>query len=587
MKKIQILLVLLLSSASLLAGPIGEQRAREIAEQFFAQNATRATNSELRLEWAGDVIGETSATGSMLNTSLMYIYSRGQHDGFVVIAGDSNIAPIIAYSFDTAIDTSNMAEATRAILDAWCRQVAGARQAAKPVSVNTSDITTRASNELLYQTALWNQGEPYNWEAPVYDGYSSVTGCVATAMSIICYYNEWPERGVGTTPEYTYEDVNGVNRTVAANNLGRTYDYSNMLMDYNYGYTTSQGNAVAALMKDMGTSVKMMYHYYSSGAYDTDVIRAFTSYFGYSKSAEFAYRSSYPIDEWNELLRQNLDVYGPMYYSGMSSSGGHAFVVDGYSGDYFHFNFGWGGAANGYFLCPDIEYYAYQMALLGLTPDRDGTSTYKDDLMLSALYRGNEQVFYGIRSFATSYSVGQSFECYLGGFENYGLTTFNGQIKFVLCDKDGVWKEELYTEEFEIAPYNFDYCKSVVEATITKPLEVGDRLRIYYKGAYSDDWQWMRSRNLSTVDQELLVMASPEDIAKGLEFTYYKEENYLRIFSPNTAHVELYDGDTDSYIGYTDLTARRAVGYENTAGYKTLVWKISLGSEPYILTIKL
>ena len=587
MKKIQILLVLLLSSVSLWAGPIGEQRARQIAEEFFAQNATRSTADELTLEWAGDVISETPAMGSELNTSLMYIYNRGQNGGFVVIAGDSNIAPIIAYSFDTTLDISNMAEATRAILDAWCREVAHARQAAKPVSGGSYDMTTRANGELRYDTALWNQGEPYNWESPIYDGYRSVTGCVATAMSIICHYNKWPERGVGTTPEYSYEDANGVSRSVAANTLGRTYNYSNMLMDYNSGYTTTQGNAVAALMKDMGTSVKMMYHYSASGAYDVNVIKAFTTYFGYSKSSTFAYRSSYPIDEWNELLRDNLDVYGPTYYSGSSNSGGHAFVVDGYNGDYFHFNFGWGGVANGYFRCPEIEYYANQMALLCLTPDRDGTSTYNDNLMLYALYNGDEQVFYGIRSFATSYSVGQSFNCYLGGFANFGPAQFDGDIKLVLCDKDGTWKEELYTQSFSIASDYFDYCPEAINVTITKPLEVGDRLRIYYKGTYSDDWKWMRSSDLSIVDQELLVMASREDIAKGLDFTYYKEEKYMTIYSDNAAHVDLYDGDTGNYIGDVDLAARKGVGYDNTAGLKTLVWKVSLGSEPYILTIKL
>ena len=120
MKKIQILLALLLSSASLFASPIAEERARQIAEEFFAQYASRATTGELSLEWAGNDIDDTT---NNLSSALMYIYNRGTDDGFVVVAGDSNIAPIIAYSFDTTLDTSNMAEATRAILDAWCKQV--------------------------------------------------------------------------------------------------------------------------------------------------------------------------------------------------------------------------------------------------------------------------------------------------------------------------------------------------------------------------------------------------------------------------------------------------------------------------------
>ena len=61
----------------------------------------------------------------------------------------------------------------------------------------------------------------------------------------------------------------------------------------------------------------------------------------------------------------------------------------------------------------------------------------------------------------------------------------------------------------------------------------------------------------------------------------------MTIYSYNAAYVEVYDGDTGDYIGYKDLAARKGVGYDNTAGLKTLVWKVSLGSEPYILTIKL
>lgn len=588
MKKIQILLALLLSSVSLFAEPIGEQRARQIAEEFFAQHDTRATTGEIALTWAGDVFGEASASGSMLNTSLMYIYSRGETGGFVIVSGDSNTESIIAYSLEHPFDINNMADATETILDAWCREIGQARKEARPISGTERAAQTRANDAIKYETAQWNQSEPFNWESPIYDGDRSVTGCVATAMSIICKYHKWPTKGVGTTPEYSYQDAYGVYRSVAANKLGRTYNYSNMLMDYNSGYTTTQGNAVAALMKDMGTSVKMQYHHSGSAAYDMDVITAFSTYFGYSKDIELAMHSSYNDADWQSLVRENLRNYGPTYFCGQSANGGHAFIVDGFDAEgRFSFNFGWGGYGNGYFYMPSIEYYADQKAILRLTPDRDGTSTYNDNLMLYALYSGDEQVFYGIRSFATSYKVNEPFACKLGGFINYGSVEFNGDIKLVLCDKDGTWKEELYTGSFSLTPNMIYYYPYNITITITQPLEVGDRLRIYYKGTYSDDWKWMRSSNLSIVDQELLVMASPEDIAKGLEFTYDKEGKYMTIYSDNAAHVEICDGDTGVSLATDDIAARGGVSYEYTSSHKTLVLKISLGSEPYILTIKL
>ena len=44
-----------------------------------------------------------------------------------------------------------------------------------------------------------------------------------------------------------------------------------------------------------------------------------------------------------------------MYYSGMDTDAGHAWNLDGYQGsNYFHFNFGWGGAYNGYYYLTSI-----------------------------------------------------------------------------------------------------------------------------------------------------------------------------------------------------------------------------------------
>lgn len=560
MKKILILLALLVSTASLMAEPIGEKRARQIAEDFFSQYASRATTDELSLEWAGNDIG-AATRGSSNNDALMYIYNRGTDDGFVVVAGDSNIAPIIAYSFNTTLDTSDMAEATRAILDAWCKQVAAARLSTQPVSEGIPNIATRSSDYLLYDTAIWNQHEPYNWEAPVYNGYRSVTGCVATAMSIICHYNQWPSKGTGTTPAYSYTDPYGYTRSVAANTLGRTYQYSSMLKDYNNGYNTTQGNAVAALMKDMGTSVQMMYHYTGSSAYDSNAIMAFTTYFRYSKSAKYAYRSSYPIAEWNELIRENLDSYGPTYYCGQSDQGGHAFVVDGYNGDYLHFNFGWGGSGNGFFLCPNIEYYAGQMALLGLKPDKNGTSTYTDNLVL---YPYDDNQYYynnyrGITTAVTSFNENVRFNVLIGTFYNIGPVVFDGNIRLMLTDRSGKIKQELttlFTQSITPGSLTWDYD---YYATITTTIEEGDRLRVYYKGKYSNDWQWMRSMDYETCYDEIVLRPTAEEIAQNLKLEYNKNTKTITYSLPYAHDFAMTNATNNTSISTKSYAPRSVV----------------------------
>lgn len=582
MKKILSIICLLLVSTTLWAEPIGEQRAREIAEEFFSQHTTRSFMGDISLEWAGDTIGENSATGNDLNTSLMYIYNRGNDAGFVIVAGDTNITPIIAYSLDTTLDTDNMAEATAAILDAWCRQVENARETAKPISGTTMRTATRSNDAIRYETAVWNQRAPFNNEAPVIDNNRAVTGCVATAMSIICHYHRWPERGIGTTPAYEYTDDYGYSHSIAANTLGRKYDYDNMLMNYNNGYTTVQGNAVAALMKDMGTSVKMAYHYNSSWAYDQDVVAAFTKYFSYSKGMQLAYGDSYSAEEWNNIIRENVREYGPTYFRGSSNDGGHAFVVDGFdSGDYFHFNFGWGGVGNGYFLIPSIDYYMAQFAILYLEPDRDGTSVYRDNLSLYA-----SGSYTGIAPYeVTSYATERPFYCLLGCFANLGAHTFNGEIKLVLCDKNGNWKEELTTRNFTIDPGDIGYPNNYDHIKITETLEEGDRMRIYYKAYNYNEWQWARSYNESAVD-EVLVMGSPEDMAEGFYFAYDKDENKLYIGNKHAMKLVMYVNDSSEKYIDQELTMNYR-GYLSNLDSGTYRIETSLGSDPYVLTVKL
>ena len=58
MKKIFTLISLLLVTLQLSAGPIGEIRARQIAEEFFTEYATTRSAASIELEWAGDAITE-------------------------------------------------------------------------------------------------------------------------------------------------------------------------------------------------------------------------------------------------------------------------------------------------------------------------------------------------------------------------------------------------------------------------------------------------------------------------------------------------------------------------------------------------
>ena len=586
MKKIFLFISLLFAVSNLMAEPIGERRAREIATDFLSQYMTRSSVCDLDLAWAGNGINNTTRSGSNIDDSLMYIYNSEASNSFVIVGGDTNAEFVIAYSLDNTIDMDNLSDAAKTILDAWCLQIDDARQSGKPINIATCQ-STRANDKLEYKTALWDQSEPYNREAPIIDNERSLTGCAATAMSIICHYNKWPERGVGTTPAYAYVDDSDHRHQIPSNTLGRTYEYDKMLYDYSNGYTESQANAVAAIMKDMGTAIKMKYHPDGSGTSDANALSAFKTYFGYTKNAEILNAVNYSYDEWTSILKENLRNYGPTFYAGHSyTGGGHAFVVDGFDeNSRIRINYGWSGTNNGYYYLPSSEYYKYQSAILYLKPDTDGTSQYHDKDYL-ALYSDDEYQMYGVYSLENSYSKGTPFTCWLGLIGNLGTNTFTGELKLVLCDKDSSWKQVLWSESTTIESNYFDYIY-FPQCTITKTINEGDRIRLYYKGTYSDEWKWAQSRYADMTVDEIIVKASPDEVAKNLSFDYDEDEKILSLKSKQAVKIRIFDNSTGKEIySPENLIQLQTIRYHIESG-RTYRIECSSGSNPYKLILKL
>ena len=526
MKKILLLAsILFIATQALMAGPIDENRAREIATAFFSVRATRSAACEVELEWAGrDITSPQASTFSAqtanTDNALLYIYNRCDKPGFVIIAGAECDTPIIAYSDKNCFDHENMAPSTRAILSAWSRQIE-ATKCNDMVKKDAAELAAESYGNVItsYDSALWNQMTPYNNECPKYDRDRSVTGCVATAMAIVCYHNRWPEKGEGTTPSYSYLDYYDNYRTVSSNTLGRTYNYDNMLHSYDDGYTNAQGNAVAALMYDLGTSVEMQYHYMASSAYSEDIADAMSTYFGYSKEACLLYRDRYTQSQWNQMIKENIDTYGPTIYTGVGDEGGHAFIVDGYTDkNYFHFNFGWSGSDNGYWKTPDIDFYKYQDAVFYLAPDKDGSTEYVYTLsLMSGSYGGSSHN--GISLNTTTVNSYFPFNATVGCICNESNTTFAGKMALVVCNKNGEIKKIVQEQEWSgLQAYQLT-TTSFNNATINETLEGGDVLRVMYKFNENDDWAWMKGSTPDVVD-EIVLRELKRGIAESIALRY-------------------------------------------------------------------
>lgn len=316
----------------------------------------------------------------------LYVFSRSEGEGFVIASAEAEASPMLGYSDTGVLETDNLPPQLSWWLRQYAAEIGAARMKKNATSAASSgNLPTGVVNPLV--KTKWNQGEPYNDYAYYLksdtDSVKSVTGCVATAMAQIMYYWQYPAQGTGKI-SYTH----GSSGTYSMDFAARPFDWKEMRDTYYPGtYTAEEGEAVAYLMKACGYSVKMDYGMGESGASGTAPATALTQYFGYSKGITVQSRAWWTYDEWVEMLYQNLTEVGPIIYNGSALDGGHSFVCDGYDGNgYFHFNWGWGGMADGYYLLDALNpdeygiggaaggYNLDQQVILGITPDTTAES---------------------------------------------------------------------------------------------------------------------------------------------------------------------------------------------------------------------
>ncbi len=334
-------------SAALFVGALGVHAAqlspdealrRATGSKTFAPAMSRA-GSNFQLKYTMSANGDNAAKA-------LYVFTP-RDGGYIVVSADDCAEPLLGYSATGTFDPDNMPAAMSWWLGEYARQIEAAQ--GQPV-LKAIERPERAPIAPMVQTK-WNQDAPYNALCPVYSGSRSVTGCVATAMAQVVKYHEWPATGIGSH-EYFYN-----NAWISLDFSKINYDWANMLDSYADGAGSErQKMAVAQLMYACGVSVDMQYSPIESGAADVLVAAALVDYFNYDKNVRYAERDYFGLLDWENFIYNQLRDFGPVQYSGSSSLGGHSFVCDGYSEDgYFHFNWGWGGISDGYFLLTALD----------------------------------------------------------------------------------------------------------------------------------------------------------------------------------------------------------------------------------------
>lgn len=340
---------LLLLSSALLTGCLAAMSASLSPECALARVQTSSSSASRSIQMS-DI--ELKITKSIDNQPAVYMFSRGESGGYLVVAADDSTTPLLGYSDQWKLPSSEeeLPDGLRYWLGSLAEQVAfNSRHGLKP-SFRTE---SQRDNIAPLVATKWNQSSPYNDLCPEQNNQRCVTGCVATAMAQVLKYYGYPTKGIGT---YSYQwNNNGTETTLSFDYGNTTFDWANMTDTYDDNSTAVEKTAVATLMKACGVAVDMNYKYNASGAQSWKVGRAYIEQFGYDKGLRYLQRDYYTIPEWEEILYDNLKNYGPITYGGQSNDGGHEFVCDGYQNGYFHINWGWGGMSDGYFLITALD----------------------------------------------------------------------------------------------------------------------------------------------------------------------------------------------------------------------------------------
>lgn len=465
---IQFLLVLLLALgySPLQAKRITQWQAQQQAYSFWGKQMPQKAKAKSR-------------TATTASPSDAYYVFNNDAGGFVIIAGDDAVTPVLGYTSTGSFDAENLPDGLKDLLKSYERQIAALGD-----NYVANQTATRAAftGEKLLKTAEWDQNVPFNKYTPS----NYVTGCVATAGAIVMKHHGYPAKGTGSH-SYTW---NG--KTLTAN-FEHTYDWTSMPAKYD-GTNDAAFDGVARLMADLGVAVEMQYNKDGSGASMEDLLTALKKYFGYSKYARLLAIADLGAEVWNDRLRAEIDANRPILYSAVDSNkGGHSFVIDGYKDESFSVNWGWGGYCDGFYrigaLNPETggkplgdQYNLSQSAVFSLQPS-DG-----EEVISNLGFIKVDGYLETMNMNVTDVKADKKLNLYLLPLQSQGDNLFTGEVAIALKNAKGKTRKVFGAKTIKDFEPSFYNPLITLEGSCPVDAQEGDYLAIVSKEDGTDEY---------------------------------------------------------------------------------------------------
>jgi len=372
MKKCLFLIGLVFLFSKAYSAPVDSLKLSQLVDGFIYQNYTGISDLTIKsiqsLTLSNDTIGL-----SVVNLS---------PKGWIIVSNNDAVQPVYGYNFDQNFDRSRLSndQGMLYVFDSYNNLIKESLRTNSTIlnpGWDLSKAKLRSTSTITDVQPLisisWNQDKGWNLYCPADavgpDGHVYV-GCVAVAMAQAMTVKKYPSKGVGIK---TYVDAKYGRQTVNFDTYG-AFNWANIVD----GTNTSNAD-IASLLYQCAVTVEMMFGNDGSGAYVTSVAPAMKSYFSYSKSVTALNRVETDA-EWISILNNELVNGRPVVYGGDADNGkaGHAFNIDGVaSNGFYHLNWGWSGANNGYFSISNLkpgsfDFTKNQSAIIGIKPITPG-----------------------------------------------------------------------------------------------------------------------------------------------------------------------------------------------------------------------
>ncbi|MCM1331007.1 MAG: C10 family peptidase [Bacteroides sp.] len=502
---------LLLPAATIRGEIQSADEARKAASIFFKEgNVKRLSNMD------NLTLVHTETAGA---TPSYYVFNAKDGNGFIIVSADDTVSPVIGYSTSSSWHTKSVSTETKQLLD----------RAELPKRTASYNVTARSSNaRKVLSTATWSQESPFNNNIP----NRRLVGCVGTALAEILKYHRYPT----TRPASLHKEGEA-----------KDYDWTNMRDDnYRSGYSVFEANAVATLVADAAIAIGTDFGMSSSSAFEVKVPAALVETFGYDAGVSYKKGSEMDRASWDALIINEIDEGRPVLYSGQDLSAGHAFVCDGYemhgNTPYFHINWGWGGAADGFYasnaLNPTVStnhsFNNLTTIVYNIKPAASG-NTWSPVHITSD---GNQT---GMTMNVTDLVPGKSFTIRAGALKNISNHDFSGNVSVALFASDGTLKR-LFGEGNKIKIMSLQFV-NYVDFSFTVPNDAsiadGDIVRLVTKTSSDTEWLPVANDlittgyvkalgyippyvdiNINNTGNDVTVECSEPRVIKGRDFTF-------------------------------------------------------------------